>query len=378
MVAAAVPPGSDFTLANLPYGVAHLPGVAPQVVTRIGDSVLPVAWVVRAVSPDVFVQPSLNAFLALGPEGWATTRAELAAFATSGEERPLTPVADVEMLLPVEVGDYADFYSSLDHATNVARLFRPGADPVSPNWRHLPVAYHGRAGTIVVSGTPLVRPVGLVQTEAGVERRPSAILDFELEVGFVVGAGNQPGRPIAPDDADRHVFGVVLVNDWSARDIQLFESQPLGPFLSKSFQTTISPWVVPLDALRPFFVEQAPQDPEPDASLRAAKPWAIDLELAAEVNGSTVTRINFRRLYWTFAQQLAHMTSNGAVARPGDLYASGTVSGPEPGQHGCLIESGGPFLEDGDTVTLRGWAGEGDARVGFGEATGTVQPAPGT
>ena len=371
----AVSPGSDFTLANLPYGVARLGGVAPQVVTRIGDAVVPVAWIARTVPPDAFVRPSLNEFFALGPEAWAATRAEVAEFAAGEETRPLLPTDDVEMLMPFAVGDYADFYSSLDHATNVARLFRPDTEPVAPNWRHLPVAYHGRAATVVVSGTPLARPVGLVETDGGVERRPSAVLDFELEVGFVVGAGNQRGEPIAPDDVDGHVFGVVLVNDWSARDIQIFESQPLGPFLSKSFQTTISPWVVPLDALRPFLVEQPPQDPEPDAWLRASKPWAIDLELAAEVNGSTVSRINFRRLYWTFAQQLAHLTSNGAATRPGDLYASGTVSGPEPGQHGCLIESGGPFLEDGDTVTLRGWAGEGDARVGFGEATGTVVPA---
>jgi fumarylacetoacetase len=183
------------------------------------------------------------------------------------------------------------------------------------------------------------------------------------------------GEPIRPDDADRHVFGVVLVNDWSARDIQLLESQPLGPFLAKSFLTTISPWVVPLEALRPFFVEAPAQDPEPDRWLQTARPWAIDLELAAEVNGSTVTRVNFRRLYWTFAQQLAHLTSNGALTRPGDLFASGTVSGPDPGQHGCLVESGGPFLEDGDTVTFRGWCGDGDTRVGFGDATGTVLPA---
>jgi fumarylacetoacetase len=368
--------GSDFTLANLPYGVASIRGAAPQVVTRIGDSVVPLAWIVRSVPPDVFVRPSLNEFLALGPDAWAATRAELVEFLREADDGVFTPIDDVVVMMPIEVGDYADFYSSLDHATNVARLFRPDvAEPVAPNWRHLPVGYHGRAGTVVVSGTAVARPVGLVQTERGVERRPSSVLDFELEVGFVVGAGNTLGEPIAADDADRHVFGVVLVNDWSARDIQLFESQPLGPFLAKSFLTTVSPWVVPLEALKPFFVEAPPQDPAPDLSLRTERRWAIDLELAAEINGTTVTRINFRRLYWTFAQQLAHLTSNGALTRPGDLFASGTVSGPDPGQHGCLVESGGPFLEDGDTVTLRGWCGDGDSRVGFGEATGTVHPS---
>ncbi|HVV36539.1 MAG TPA: fumarylacetoacetate hydrolase family protein [Acidimicrobiales bacterium] len=274
--------------------------------------------------------------------------------------------------MPFEVGDYVDFYSSIHHATNLGRLFRPDSEPLLPNWRHLPVGYHGRAGTVVVSGTPVRRPTGLVMTEGGVVRQPSARLDIELEVGFVVGVGSAPNAPIAVDDADQHVFGVVLVNDWSARDIQAFEYQPLGPNLGKSFLTSISAWVVPLDELRPFFRPSPPQDPEPDASLRGGRDWAIDLHLEVDRNGETISRTNFVDLYWTFAQQLAHMTSNGANVRTGDLFASGTVSGAEPGTYGSLIELGAGFLEDGDTITLRGWCGDGDERVELGDVVGTV------
>jgi fumarylacetoacetase len=225
--------------------------------------------------------------------------------------------------------------------------------------------------------------------QGSVSRQPCAALDIELEVGFVVGPGNELGEPIAPDDAGAHVFGAVLVNDWSARDIQRFEYQPLGPFLGKSFLTTISPWVVPLDALAPHFVAPPLQVPDPDAFLRAQRPWGIDLHLDVDLNGTRIATTNFRHLYWTFAQQLAHLTSNGATTRPGDLFASGTASGPEPGERGSLIELtwGGrdpitlddgtlrTWLQDGDTVTLRGHAGAGAQRVGFGAATGTVVPA---
>jgi fumarylacetoacetase len=298
-------------------------------------------------------------------------------------------VNEVEALLPLAVADFVDFYCSLHHATNLGRILRPGGEPLLPNWRHLPVGYHGRSGTIVASGTPVRRPVGLVAEGEGVRRCPSAQLDFELEVGFIVGVGNEPGDPIAPDNAGGHVFGAVLVNDWSARDIQAFEYQPLGPFLGKSFLTTISPWIVTLEALTPFLVPSPPQTPVPDPFLRAAKPWAIDVELAVDLNETTITSTNFRDLYWTFAQQLAHMTSNGATTRPGDLFASGTVSGPAAGEYGSLIEStwGGrdplvladgssrAWLEDGDKVRLRGWSGKGASRVGFGEASGTIHRA---
>jgi fumarylacetoacetase len=282
----------------------------------------------------------------------------------------------------VQVGDYVDFYSSIHHATNVGRIFRPEGEALPPNWRYLPIGYHGRAGTIVVSGSRIARPSGVVPDPVdGVPRlAPTRALDFELEVAFIVG-GPTASR-IRPDDAGAHVFGVVLCNDWSARDIQRFEYQPLGPNLSKSFATTISPWVVTLDALGPYLVQAPTQEPEPDPYLEATKPWAVDLHLEVDRNGMTITSTNFAATYWTFAQQLAHMTVNGATTRAGDVFASGTVSGPTPGERGSLIEqladaTADTYLADGDTVTLRGWCG-GDApdrpRIGFGEATGTVVP----
>jgi len=308
-----------------------------------------------------------------------------------GVEAALLPVDEVEVLLPIIVGDYVDFYSSLHHAENLGRMFRPDAEPLLPNWRHLPVAYHGRSGTVRVSGTDIVRPEGLVPDGEGVPRLvPSGALDIELEVGFVVGTA---GTRIRPDDADAHVFGVVLLNDWSARDIQAFEYQPLGPNLAKSFATTISPWVVTLDALHPYLVAGPEQDPTPDPYLQMQRLWALDLHLEVELNGERISATGFRSMYWTFAQQLAHMTVNGATTSPGDLFGSGTVSGPSKSERGSFIEltwrgaeplaladgSTRTFLLDGDTVTLRGWCG-GDGpdrpRIGFGEARGTVSPAP--
>jgi fumarylacetoacetase len=385
-----VPDGSDFTLANLPYGVVRDSDSRSRVVVRVGERVVPVGDVVEEATRDLFERNDLNVFLAAGPAVWRETRERLLSFVTDPAHAcELPAVDDVEVLLPVAIGDYVDFYCSLHHATNLGRILRPDGEPLLPNWRHLPVGYHGRSGTVVVSGTPVRRPAGLVVDGEGVRRGPSAQLDFELEVGFIVGVGTRPGEPIAPDDAGAHVFGAVLVNDWSARDIQAFEYQPLGPFLGKSFSTTISPWVVTLDALTPFLVTAPSQIPPPDPFLRATKPWAIDIELTAELNDTTITHTNFRDLYWTFAQQLAHMTSNGATARSGDLFASGTVSGPAPGEHGSLIEStwrgrdpvvlaDGSFrawLDDGDTVRLRGWSGAGPSRVGFGEAVGTIYPS---
>jgi fumarylacetoacetase len=270
-------------------------------------------------------------------------------------------------------------------------MMRPDGEPLLPNWRHLPVGYHGRAGTIRVSGTPVERPEGLVPDATGHPRLvPTGALDIELEVGFVIGS---PGRRIRPDDADHHVFGVVLLNDWSARDIQAFEAQPLGPNLAKSFATTISPWIVTIDALRRYLVAPPPQDPIPDQYLQSERPWALDLNLEVELNGERIAATTFRNMYWTFAQQLAHMTVNGATTAPGDLFGSGTVSGPSREERGSLIEltwrgaeplvladgSSRTFLLDGDTVTLRGWCG-GDApdrpRIGFGEASGTIVSSP--
>jgi len=337
----------------------------------------------------VFLEPTLNAFMAQGPAAWRETRRALAAFISRADPAGFSPVDDSDVTLPFEVADYVDFYSSLHHATNLGRLLRPGTEPLLPNWRRLPVGYHGRSATVAVSGTPVVRPTGLVAVDGDVERRPTAALDFELEVGFVVGVGSEAGRPIAVDDADAHVFGVVLVNDWSARDIQAFEYQPLGPMLGKSFLTSVSAWVVPLEALSPFLVEPPAQEPAPDAALRAGRPWGLDIQLSVELNGTCISRTSFADLYWTFAQQLAHLTSNGAGTRTGDLFASGTVSGAEPESWGSLIEltaagadpikledgSVRTYLEDGDTVVLRGWCGEGAGRVDFGPVAGTVAAA---
>jgi fumarylacetoacetase len=384
---APVPEGSDFPFENLPFGVFRPRDEEPRVGVRIGDHVVDV--VAAGIDLDLTARSSLNLLMASGRGGALRSRvAEL----LTGPERfdTLFPIDDVFVLMPVELVDFIDFYSSIHHASNMGTMFRPGPEPLLPNWRQLPVAYHGRARTVVPSGTPVVRPEGLIQQGEGPARlAPTEALDIELEVGFLV--GGPPASRIEPDHADRHVFGVVLLNDWSARDIQSFEYQPLGPHLAKSFATTISPWVVTLDALRPFLVEPPVQDPEPDPYLRAALPWGLDLNLTVDLNGEQISATNFREMYWTFAQQLAHLTVNGAPTSAGDLFASGTASGPTPGERGSLIEltwrgaepltladgSARTFLEDGDTVTLRGWCGGGDQpRIGFGEATGTIVATP--
>jgi fumarylacetoacetase len=303
--------------------------------------------------------------------------------------RPLLlELAAVSNPLPFTVADYVDFYSSRDHAENLGRLFRPGSAPLLPNWTHLPIGYHGRSGTVVVSGTPIVRPHGQRLPAPGAEPvyGPTTRLDIEAEVGFVVGVPTRMGQTVSVDEFADHVFGAVLVNDWSARDIQAWEYQPLGPFLGKSFATSVSPWVVPLEALSEARVAPPRQDPVPLPHLLGDH-WGYDLSLRVDLNGTTVSRPPFAGLYWTPAQQLAHMTSNGASLRTGDLFASGTVSGPEPGQRGSFIEltwNGAEpirladgttrgFLADGDTVVLSGSApGHGGTRIGFGAVTGTV------
>ena len=359
-------------------GVAAGVGVVARL--RSG-AVVRCAGLELGVDRAVFDAASLQPLMALGRGAWDEVAGRLGDF-DDGPAFEHTP-----LVLPFEVADYVDFYSSIHHATNLGRLFRPDAEPLLPNWTRLPVGYHGRAGTVVVSSTPVRRPTGLVLDPATGEvvRRPSQALDIELEVGVVVGTPTS-GEPVAPDDADDHVFGVVLVNDWSARDIQAFEYQPLGPFLGKSFATTMSAWVVPLAVLRPFLVDPPPQDPPPDPALRAERPWGLDLDLAVELNGAQIARTSFRHQWWTFAQQLAHLTSNGSTLRAGDLLASGTVSGPDRrSEAGSLIEltwrgaealtlpdgSTRTFLEDGDTVVLRGRAGD----VELGECAGTIIPA---
>jgi fumarylacetoacetase len=306
---------------------------------------------------------SLDELLPRGREAWEReTELALAAEATLALD-------EVAPRLPFTVADYVDFYSSLEHATNLGRMFRPDAEPLLPNWRHLPVGYHGRAGTVVVSGTPVRRPQGQSKPPDADAPTfgPSRRLDIELELGFVVGVGSALGEPVPASAFADHVFGLVLVNDWSARDLQAWEYVPLGPFLGKSFATSISAWVTPLALLEERRVPPPPQEPEPLPHLRAEGDWAFDLPLEVELNGETVVRGNARGLYWTMPQQLAHATSNGASVRTGDLMASGTISGAEAGSEGSLIEltrngaeplhlaDGGErtFLEDGDEVVLR-------------------------
>jgi fumarylacetoacetase len=310
---------------------------------------------------DVFAQPTLNPLLALGPRGWADALA-----AARDHDGPRTSLAGARLRLPFEVADFVDFYSSLEHATNLGRILRPGREPLQPNWRWLPVGYHGRAGTVVVSGTDVVRPRG--QRGPG-DFGPTERLDVELELGFVVGV---PGEAIAVDSFAEHVFGVVLVNDWSARDVQAWEYAPLGPFLGKSFQTSISAWVTPLALLEERRLEAPPQEPPPLAHLAGGRDWGLDLELELELNGEVVSRGNARTLYWTMPQQLAHATSNGASVRTGDLFATGAVSGPRRGTEGSLLElwEGERFLADGDEVVLRARGGE----VVLGDVRGRVVP----
>jgi fumarylacetoacetase len=321
---------------------------------------------------DVFARPTLNPLLAQGRAVW-----EEAIAAARSHDGPRVPAAEAGARLPFEVADYVDFYSSLEHATNLGRMFRPDQEPLLPNWRWLPVAYHGRAGSVVVSGTDVVRPRG--QRKAPDEDAPTfgptRRLDFELELGFVAGVPTEPGQTVPVEAFADHVFGVVLVNDWSARDIQAWEYVPLGPNLGKSFQTSISAWVTPLALLEDSRVDAPPQDPPPLPHLAGGRDWALDVALEVELNGETVSRGNARTLYWTLPQQLAHATSNGARLRTGDLMASGTISGPDPGSEGSMIElyRGERFLEDGDEVVLRGRASGAE----LGEVRGRVRGASG-
>jgi fumarylacetoacetase len=356
-----------FGLENLPYGAVARPGEEPWLAARFGDAALPLAPLGDELPPGTLDSPTLNPLLALGRPAWTALRARVREALERGAET--VPLAELQSHLPIVVGDYVDFYSSLEHATNLGRLFRPDTDPLLPNWRHLPVGYHGRASSIVVSGTPIRRPHGQLPTGDGPVFGPTQRLDIELELGFVTGPGNELGTPIAASAAAEHVFGFVLVNDWSARDIQRWEYQPLGPFLGKSFATSISPWIVPFAALEPFRVPARPQEPEPLDYLRTEGDWALDIALEVELNGQVISRTNARGLYWTFPQQLAHATVNGTNVRPGDLYASGTISGPGEASQGSLIELGRPFLQDGDTVVLRGRAGHS---VDLGEVAGTI------
>ncbi|MBA3728129.1 MAG: fumarylacetoacetase [Actinobacteria bacterium] len=414
--------GSDFPIQNLPYGVFRRGSGDPGCIgVAIGDSILDLGPLAREgllhdsiPNPTALEAASLEGILGLGRPAWRKLRGRISELLSTANreirdvpelaERVLVPLDQADMALPVAVRNYVDFYSSFEHASNMGRMFRPDAEPLLPNWRHLPVGYHGRAGTVVVSGTPVVRPRGQTKGEddPAPSWGPTRMLDIELEVGFLTGAGNRLGAPIPIRAAGDHIFGLVLVNDWSARDIQRWEYQPLGPFLGKSFATSISPWVVTLDALDPYRVAGPAQDPEPLPYLRADAAWAFDIELEVGLSSAAmserglpphvISRTNFRSLYWSMAQQLAHATSNGATAGAGDLFASGTISGSDPSSYGSLLEltwrgtrplvlpdgSKRAFLEDGDTVVMRGWCGEGHERprIGFGEVNGTILASP--
>lgn len=418
---APVPDGSDFPIQNLPYGAFVAAGDAvPRLGAAIGDHVLDLHAVARAGllddalegASDVLMHATLNPLLQRGKRAWRLLRGEISRLLCAGDrrlldaglaEKTLVPQSAVRMTLPLAVGDYVDFYSSLEHATNLGRILRPGGEPLLPNWRWIPIGYHGRAGSIVVSGTPVVRPNGQRKSPDASEPSfgPTRLLDIELELAFVTGDGPPLGTPLPADRAEDHIFGVALCNDWSARDIQAWEYQPLGPFLGKSFATSLGAWIVPLEALEPFRVRGPVQDPAPLRYLAVDGERHFDIgfevAIASEamrregIPATIVARTNFRDMYWSMAQQLAHLASNGARVRAGDVNASGTISGSEPQSYGSLIEltkrgveplelgdgTTRGFLEDGDAVTLRGrCAREGAVAIGLGEVAGTVLPAP--
>lgn len=361
------------------FGAGRLGDAPPRAYVRAGDRAINLYTLTR---DDVFANASLNAFLARGPDAWRAVRA----LVDETDEHAMVPVDALEMQLPVEIGDYVDMYAGIHHATNLGKMFRPESEPLLPNWRRMPVGYHGRAGTVVVSRTDITRPHGQIVDGDDVQLAPTRQLDIELELGFVVGVGSERGQPVPIERFAQHVFGVVLVNDWSARDIQAFEYQPLGPFLGKSFATSISPWIVPLDELA---WTTTAQDPPPAPYLQTTQPWIPDMHLevlletermrAAGELPEVVSRVDAGdALYWSLAQQLAHATVNGALLRTGDLFATGTLSGPDPRtQGGSFIEltwrgtaplrlANGEqrsFLEDGDRVVLRGPVGEVEGTV---------------
>ncbi|MFD4181674.1 fumarylacetoacetase [Rhodococcus sp. NPDC058514] len=387
-------PTSDYPIEPLPYGVFSTGALHRHIGVAIGDRVLDLTSVVDEAA---LRSTTLNAFLALGRERWAQVRAEIIDLVTNPDHRQrvrpyLHPVHEVSMHLPFDVADYVDFYASEQHASNVGRLFRPDGPPLTPNWKHLPIGYHCRAGTVVPSGTDIVRPTGQrkAQEEASPTDGPSRRLDIEAELGFVVGTPSALGTCVPTADFADHVFGVVLLNDWSARDLQAWEYVPLGPFLGKSFATSISPWVVPLAALEAARLPSRVQDPEPLDYLRDSENWGLDIEFEVTLNGHVVSRPPYRGMYWSPAQMLAHLTSNGAGLRTGDLFASGTVSGPEPDRVGSLLElttdgrepialpdgSTRGYLEDGDVVTISATApSPSGGRFGLGSVTGTIRPA---
>ena len=407
-----VDPASDFPIQNLPYGVFSKDGLAPRVGVAIGDYVLDL-WElaqdcrIDGVEPGVFAASSLNAFMALGPKVWSRTRARLSELLRDdhGElrdneslrKRALVPMANAKLHMPIAVAGYTDFYSSKEHATNVGVMFRGKDNALQPNWLHMPIGYNGRASTVVVSGTKVRRPRGQLKppTAEVPTFGPCKRLDFELEMGVVVGQSSVMGEMLTEAQAEAMIFGFVILNDWSARDIQQWEYVPLGPFQAKAFATSISPWIVTREALEPFRVRGPAQEPEPLAYLRQTGANNYDMELdialrAGTMNAAqTICRTTFKYMYWSSVQQLVHHASSGCAMNVGDLLGSGTISGPEKHQRGSLLEiswngtepvelAGGvklTFLEDGDSLVMRGWCQGDGFRVGFGEVEGTIVAA---
>jgi fumarylacetoacetase len=408
-------PDSDFPIENLPYGVfSTTNNPKKRIGVAIGDFILDLSTVKQYFTgphlgkkQDVFARETLNEFMGLSREAWKEAReviqkllaADNPELRDNAELRKTALVSkgDATMHLPAEIGDYTDFYSSIHHATNVGVMFRGKDNALMPNWKWLPVGYHGRASSIVVSGTPIRRPWGQTMADNASEPtfNPSRLLDFELEMAFFVGGpATKLGEPIPIEEADQHIFGMVLMNDWSARDIQKWEYVPLGPFLGKSFGTTISPWIVTMEALKPFIVQNPEQDPAPLPYLRHSDHYTFDINLAVTIKPDggeehEVCKTNFRHLYWTLKQQLAHHSVNGCNMRPGDLLGSGTVSGPNEGEYGSMLELSwkgtkevklGPtqtrkFIQDQDEVNLVGFCEKDGKRIGFGPCKGKVLPA---
>ncbi|MBL8062760.1 MAG: fumarylacetoacetase [Anaerolineales bacterium] len=400
-----VHPDSDFPIQNLPYGIfSTQANPDPRVGTRLGDFVIDLALLdnesLFGKQYAFFADSSLNRFMSAGRETWRDIRQQLTRLL--GEEQAslkkeaLIPVSEVQMHLPVNIGDYTDFYASREHATNVGIMFRGRENALMPNWLHLPVGYHGRASSVVLSGTDVIRPRGQAAPKGPPpEFVASRSLDFELEMGFFIGSGNELGDPIPIANAHEHIFGMVLLNDWSARDIQAWEYQPLGPFLAKNFATSISPWVVTMDALEPFRVAGPNQDPAPLSYLRSDSASGLDITLEVSLQSArmdspqVISRSNMKHLYWSIEQMLAHHTITGCNMRPGDLCGTGTISGPTEDSYGSLLEltwrgekpiqlSSGEerkFLQDGDVLTMKGYCQGDGYRVGFGEVTGKILPA---
>lgn len=409
----AVAKNSDFPIQNIPFGVFLTRDDIITIGTRIGDYAIDLGAMHQLgyfkdipLTEDIFLQDTLNDFISDGKKTWRSVRNRISEVfdienpeLQQNEEHQkviLFSMNEIEMQLPVQIGDYTDFYSSKEHATNVGTMFRDPENALLPNWLHLPVGYHGRSSTIVPSGIPVRRPLGQTFPQGAQQPvfGPSKLVDFELEMAFITTDANQMGEAIPVDEAEDYIFGMVLFNDWSARDIQKWEYVPLGPFLAKNFASSISPWIITMDALEPFRVASPKQEPEPLPYLRqqGANGYDINLEVAIAPEGqeeTVVSKSNFKYMYWTMAQQLAHHTVNGCKVNSGDMMGSGTISGPTPDSYGSMLELSWQgtkpvqlknretrkFIEDNDTVIMKGYCEKNGARIGFGEVVTKLLPA---